>query len=185
MKKLLLITTVFFLTIQMSFSQEEKKKEDREIKFGVIASTSIHRFDNYYSFGDYTAKKGKRFDESSRYTLGFFLEKKVSNKFFIQSELLYSFGFESDFIEIPIILKYKFNKKFTFYSGVQLNHMLEPKNDYFKKTSFGFNAGVQYEFSKKWFLDVRYVHNFSQNLIPFDIMSDNQRSIRVGVGYRF
>jgi opacity protein-like surface antigen len=186
MKKLLLIAAVSLLTINALSSQEIESKESKELNFGLLAGTDFFNFSNSIAtYGDYSAKNGKHFSEIIRRYLGFYIEKPISDKFAIQSEFLYSFGTESDFIEMPVLIKYNINKRFTLYSGAQLNYMLEEKNDYFKRASIGLNAGLQYDFSENWFVETRYVHRFSQDKLNLGNAKNDIQQVRLGIGYRF
>ena len=186
MKKLLFITVLSLLTFSTVSSQEVDSIVNKKLNFGILAGADFYNFNNSIgTYGDFSSQNGKRFSEVIRRYLGVYVEKNISDKFSLQSELLYTFGTESDFIEIPILVKYNLNKRFTLYFGAQFNYMLEEKNDYFKRASAGLNAGVQYNFSKSWFVETRYVHRFSQDKLNLGNSKDNIKQVRLGVGYRF
>lgn len=192
MKKLLLITILTLLTFTTLSSQEiDKQKRTKEkFKFGVVGGLDLFNLGKQASIaGDFSTETNKIFSEQSKYYLGLFTEKKISEKFLIKAEVLYSFGTHSDFIEVPLFVKYKLNKKFDFYSGVQFNYMLEEKNEYFKRKSFGFNSGLQYSLSNKFFIDLRYVHKFSQQIepenYPIEFKKNSLKTFRLGIGYQF
>ena len=184
MKKILLITALSLFKITIISSQEIESIPKKSFQFGLITGVGFYNYDYPPSFYGYISDRNSSMSESSSYYLGFFTEKKLSNKFSAQGEFLYLFGPDSDFIQIPIFLKYKLSDKISFYSGVQFNYMLEEKNDVFNRAGLGFNAGVEYNFAKKWFLDLRYVHNLPQ-IKKYGNNENQIRQLRLGVGYRF
>ena len=136
MKRLLLITILTLLTFNTITGQEVDKKKNlkEKFRFGVVGGLDLFNLGNQAAIaGDFSmGSNNKIFSEQPKYYLGFFTEKKIAKNFLVRSEVLYSFGTHSDFIEVPLFVEYKLNKKFDFYSGIQFNFMLEEKNEYFK-----------------------------------------------------
>lgn len=193
MKRLLLITILTLLTFNTITSQEVDKKKNlkEKFRFGVVGGLDLFNLGNQAAIaGDFSmGSNNKIFSEQPKYYLGFFTEKKIAKNFLVRSEVLYSFGTHSDFIEVPLFVEYKLNKKFDFYSGIQFNFMLEEKNEYFKRESFGLNSGLQYNLSDNFFIDLRYVHKFSQQIepesYPLEFKKKSIKTFRLGIGYKF
>ena len=141
------------------------------------------------------------------YNVGGFAEIKMSEKFSIQPELLFSTqgaqvtsdGTEVDFIlsylNIPVMAKYYASPKFSIELGPQIGFLTSAKGkamgvsvdveDFFKSTDFGLNFGAGYDFTKKFSAGVRY--NLGLSNIAEDSGGDSvQNSVfSITIGYKF
>lgn len=117
--------------------------------------------------------------------LGGFVEIKVSEKFAIQPELLYSTqgtklnwetngttinSFKLAYINIPVMAKFYASKKFSLEAGPQIGFLTSAKvngtsggttvdvdaKKFYKSTDFGINFGASYEITKKLSIGLRY-----------------------------
>jgi len=120
------------------------------------------------------------------FQIGGFAEIKLSEKFAIQPELLYSAqggkesgeqdGFTADFthklgyINVPVMAKYYVAKSFSLEAGPQVGFLTSAKGkieaggeslevdtkDSFNSVDFGFNFGAGYDFTEKISAGLRY-----------------------------
>jgi opacity protein-like surface antigen len=120
------------------------------------------------------------------FQVGAFLEVKISDKFSIQPELLYSlqgssFDFKSGtidtkntlklaYINIPVMFKYYAAEKFSLEAGPQIGFLTSAEivteamgqsvtqdiKSSFKSVDFGLNIGAGYDFTEKISAGVRY-----------------------------
>jgi opacity protein-like surface antigen len=134
------------------------------------------------------------------FQVGGFAEFKVSEKFAVQPELMYSAqgasGEGSDsklgYLNIPVMAKYYVAKSFSLEAGPQIGFLLSAKEDgedfkdYLSSTDFGFNFGAGYDFTENLSAGLRYNLGLS-NIIDSE---DNDGSIKnsvfsVSLGYKF
>ena len=180
MKRLLQFMAIALIAFQTASAQQAKEEKERKFKFGMLASLHLHNFED----GNTIGFANKNLSEYSTVNFGGFVERSLSEKFSLRGELLYANAANSHLIEIPLILRYKLCDKIYFYAGGQLNYMLGERGSYFNKMGLGFNIGIEYNFSKNWFLDLRYVYKDSQQIV-FEDLPAHVQSIRLGIGYRF
>ncbi len=143
------------------------------------------------------------------FNVGAFTEIKISEKFSIQPELLYSTqgakvdsdGDNVDFIlsylNIPIMAKYYVSPKFSLEAGPQIGFLTSAKGkamgvsidvkDFFNSTDFGLNLGGGYDFTKNLSAGLRY--NLGLSNIAKTEAGDNTKSqnsvFSISVGYKF
>lgn len=177
MKKLF-ITCLLMLATLSVFSQDGNLQKEKKTVFGITGGFNQDFFTRSpYGFNGINISGG------------FFVERKLSEKFGLQLELLHTKTQGSGYntVEIPLLVKYKLTKRFSFYSGAQLN--LSYRDVYIddvysrKPGNLAFNIGIQYDISDKWYLFARYLHNTKKHTVSNETF--RMKSIRVGVGYRF
>lgn len=140
------------------------------------------------------------------FQVGGFAEIKLSEKFAVQPELLYStqgtkvdFGSEDlkynlDYLNIPVMAKYYVAEKFSLEAGPQIGFLLSAKakvedekediKDGLKSIDFGLNFGAGYDFTENLSAGVRY------NLGLSNINDEGDGEIKnsvfsLAVGYKF
>jgi len=110
------------------------------------------------------------------FQLGGFAEFKVSEKFAVQPELMYtSQGAKDDFatlslsyINIPVIAKYCVTEDISIQAGPQIGFLMSAKydgtdfKDSFKSMDYGLNIGAGYNLNEKMSLDLRYYIGLAQ-----------------------
>lgn len=136
----------------------------QEAKFGIKGGLNLANF------------KGDIEDGSSLLGLhiGGFVEIKISDKFVIQPEVLYSGqGSDSDegsfnltYINVPLMAKYYVADKFNLEAGPQIGFLTSAKikmdgnsidsKRLFNSTDFGINFGAGYDFTQKLSAGIRY-----------------------------
>ncbi|WP_294286038.1 hypothetical protein, partial [uncultured Chryseobacterium sp.] len=81
---------------------------------------------------------------------GFVVEKQISEKSYIQSNLLISFTDRVTFLELPIYYKYNFYKRFSLVIGSKLNCIpdSEESQPYYFRRRFGVSGdiGLNYKY---------------------------------------
>ncbi|RZJ55926.1 MAG: PorT family protein [Flavobacterium sp.] len=115
--------------------------------------------------------------------VGGFAEIKLTDKFAIQPELLFStqgakieetFFDESDeydtklnYLNIPVLAKFYVTEAFSVEAGPQLGVLLSAKSDgedvkdFYKSVDFGFNVGAGYNFTENLSVGLRYTIGLS------------------------
>ncbi|MDR7211350.1 porin family protein [Flavobacterium piscis] len=177
----------------------------QEVKFGVKGGLNIANFG-----GD---------AEDTKSLVGFhvggFAEIKLSDKFAIQPELLYSAqGAKEEYSElgetvevtqnlgylnIPVMAKYYVAKGFSLEAGPQIGFLLNAKfkaeyqgesedesnKDDFKSVDFGVNFGAGYDFTENLSVGLRYNLGLSNIYEDSGDYKLNNNVFSISVGYKF
>lgn len=141
------------------------------------------------------------------FNIGGFSEIKISDKFSIQPELLYSIqgakvdsegttvDFNLSYLNIPVMAKYYVSPKFNLEIGPQIGFLTSAKGktmgvsvdvkDFFKSTDFGLNFGAGYDFTSKFSAGIRY--NLGLSNIAEDSGGESVKNsvISISLGYKF
>lgn len=176
-----------------------------DVKLGAKAGINLSNF---------TASE---YDATTGFHIGVLAEVFLSEEFSIQPEILYStqgaegkadytdsdytWEYNFDYINIPILAKYYFAEGFSVHAGPQLGFLTkaESKEDYNgeKETfdikeyvnsfDFGINLGVGYELPMGVFFDVRYNLGLTKINKESDSEDDDLKNsvFQIGVGYKF
>lgn len=146
----------------------------QETKFGVKAGLNL------------TNLTGDVQDASSLvgFQIGGFAEIKLTDKFAIQPELLFStqgaknkftdfeegtyeYDTKLNYLNIPVLAKYYITEAFSVEAGPQIGVLLSAKEDgedakdYYKSVDFGFNVGAGYNFTENLSVGLRYTIGLS------------------------
>jgi long-subunit fatty acid transport protein len=145
------------------------------------------------------------------FQVGGFAEIKISEKFAIQPELVYSaqgakfeeefFGetFEFDlnlgYINVPVLAKYYVAEKFSLEAGPQVGFLISAKakgegesedvKEDFNTLDFGFNLGAGFDVSENINLSLRYTAGLSNIAKDSGDQKVGNNNIAFAVGYRF
>jgi len=148
MKKLLL--TAYAVCGLLSINAQEVKVG---IKGGVNFS-EINWVDSQNKF------------RTSDFNAGFMAEISISEKIFIQPELLYSgqggSSINLSYLNMPLIGKYYVTKGLSIEAGPQIGYLLSAKTgdrnikSSFNKFDFGANLGLGYKFNNRLNFGIRY-----------------------------
>jgi opacity protein-like surface antigen len=180
----------------------------QEVKFGVKGGLNIAT----QSYGGEDAPSPSSL---TGFHIGGLVEIKISDKFSIQPELLYSTqgskfsmtgystenSFKLSYINIPVMLKYFVAEKFSLEAGPQIGFLTSSKmevilsgitgskdaKEIFKTVDFGLNIGAGYDFTKKISVNARYNFGLS-NIAKNEDNSDisiKNGVFLVSVGYKF
>jgi len=140
--------------------------------------------------------------------VGAVAEFKLSDKFSIQPELLYSmqgakneflgeeYDLKLDYINLPIMAKFYVMEGLSLEAGPQVGFLMSAKaddedvKDGYKSVDFGINGGVGYELPMGLFFQARYyaglasVNEEVEEFEGLDIKSTNV-NLQLSVGYKF
>jgi hypothetical protein len=133
--------------------------------------------------------------------LGAFAEFKVSDKFAVQPELLYSMqgakyeggNINLNYINIPVMAKYFVTDAISINAGPQLGILMSATADGkdvkegYNTTDFGLNIGGGYNIGDNMMLDLRYNLGFSelQKDKPTGGDANKNAVIQLSFGYKF
>ncbi len=124
--------------------------------------------------------------------VSFFSDTELGYKLNLQNELLFSYTDDFHLIEIPVLLKYKFNNKWVVLLGPKLDYILDDDSAdsevgyKFRKLGFSLSIGTQYTISKRFFGELRYGHGFTKQIDDFvlELFNSKRRTIRLGIGFK-
>jgi opacity protein-like surface antigen len=164
-----------------------------QVKFGAKAALNV------------ATLNGDIEDASSLigFQIGGFAEIKVSEKFAVQPELMYSAqgtsGDDADinlnYLNIPVMAKFYVADAFSLEAGPQIGFLLSAKGDgedmkdFFNSTDFGLNLGAGYDFTENLTAGLRYNFGLSNAADFGDIFEEevsvNNAVLSVSLGYKF
>jgi hypothetical protein len=191
MKKLLLPLLCIGFTALTVQGQELKKDQRGSTTFGIKGGINQALINDSSTSADLG------------YYFGLFSETRLSKKWSLQNELLFTANTEVTsnpfnelnseetreltFFEVPVHLKYYITDKLSVFAGPKLSFLAAGQAD---NVGLAIDAGIQYDVSNKLFIEARYSQDlFTQNTV-FDGNSifgtDNSlNQVRLGVGYKF
>lgn len=173
MKKLLFVVSFIFLA-KFSFAQPS---------YGFRAAVN-------YSSLDF--KEAPMVDNEHRNGLafGFFAEYFMNDKFSIMPEIQYSAEggkeevLRANYIQAPIQLRMSLSDYFKVGIGPQIGLKTWSYEDNFRNLVFSGVAGIQYNISDSFFLDLRYNYGFTNVFDKdFDYNAKNQ-NFQFGIGLK-
>ncbi|RZT00147.1 porin family protein [Aquimarina brevivitae] len=186
MKKLLLVVIITVLGLTQSANAQEV---DFGVKFGLnVANLS-----------------GGDADRNNLFTVhaGIVTEFKISDKFSVQPELLFSrqgsevqdtYKIELEYMSFPLLAKYYLYEKLSVEAGPQFNFLAKdriksldrdiPGDDDTEASSFDFgvNIGFAYDITNHLFAQVRYNHGISTVIEDPDVRNN---VFQLSLGYKF
>jgi hypothetical protein len=187
MKKLLFVTVI---TVVLGLANVNAQ----ETKFGAKAGLN---------FAFITGDNAKNYDITSDFYFGAMAEIKISDKFFLQPELLYSVqGYNTNidsegfialnYLSIPLLAKYYITEKLSLEAGPQIGFLLSTKGgtkdykDLFKTTDFGVNFGISYKLNNGLNFSARYNLGLT-NINNIDGVPDKNRNrvFQLSISYFF
>jgi opacity protein-like surface antigen len=161
MKTIKLLLCIVLLGLSTINAQENMSSN---IKFGIKGGVNYSKF------------KGADTKNKIGFVVGFYAKKNVSDKFSLQSELLYSTlgaklkidnsKIKLNFISIPFVLRFHPMDKFSIEGGTKLGYLLSGKGNGFKKKNFkkidyGLVVGLGYQISDNMGIGIRYYRGLS------------------------
>ncbi|WP_106793891.1 porin family protein [Aquimarina sp. Aq78] len=184
MKKVVLITVIAALGLSNVNAQK--------IRLGAKGGLNLA-----FITGDNT----KNLDPITDFHFGAMAEIKVSNKFSLQPELIYSGqGYDTsidsegiialNYLNIPLIAKYYVTERLSLEAGPQIGFLLSTKGgtkdykDLFKTTDFGMNFGLGYKLDNGLYFSARYNLGLT-DINNIDGISDKNKNgvFQLSIGY--
>ena len=185
MKKLLLTAAAVFA---FGFANAQ------ETKFGVKAGLNM---------ADWSGDDAEGIDSKIAFHVGGFAEIKLTDKFALQPELLYSAQggkadggtYNVDYINIPVMAKFYVVDKFSIEAGPQVGFLVSAKakpdsgddvdiKDELKSTDFGFNLGAGFDFTENFSAGIRYNLGLA-DVVDVDSADIKNSVFSLSVGYKF
>ena len=175
MKNLLLLIAIWTFSFQC-FSQEEGL-------YGIRGGINISNldFDPDPTFSN-THRNGVAF--------GFFAEFNISDSYLIMPEIQFSAEgakekeLRLDYIQAPILLKYKITEKFHIGLGPLVGVKIHEEDDGFKNFAVSGVGGFEYMITNSIFMDARYIYGFTNRLDNESNMKARNTTIQIGVGVK-
>lgn len=165
------------------FSQNSKKTD-----FGIKGGVNLSHIVGIDSDGELTGYVG------TELYVSLFSDSKLTERWSIENEILFSYTDDYHFIEIPVHTKYNLFKKWYVFLGPKLDFILDNDNDYFERHIYRFKnfgisieSGIQYHLSKRGFVELRYSKGLTQqiNNLVLDINNAKRNTLRIGIGIKF
>ena len=205
MKKI--VFAVVLLSVFGISNAQEKSNKVSDVKFGAKGGINFAKL-----VGD-DASDEKTF---VGFNAGFFAEIPLTEKLVFQPEILYSAQgsksegiidgyyvdatFNFNYINIPLLLKYKITDKFSLEAGPYVGFLTNAKlkfkvrglgsdsldvKDIIKSTDFGLGLGMNYEFSDVIFANARYQAGLTE-IGDAEAGNGIKNSVfQLGLGFRF
>jgi len=96
------------------------------------------------------------------------LNTKITEKWSFQNELIFTRIDENQFVEIPILLKYSFTKRWSVFFGPKLDFNILNKYGIATNRSpnFGISSefGTHYNFDNHFFGEIKFDYNFTKKM---------------------
>jgi len=195
MKKIIL-SVVAVLAFGFTNAQDKKEvKNSHAVKFGIKGGAN-------YDWLASGSKFTNDFNPEVGYHAGLVAEFRLSDRFSIQPEALYSVHnftldgignadneIEISNIEVPVLGKYYFTKGLSLEVGPQVSYILTAKDngvdskDDYRSLNIAAVSGLAYDFNMGLFIQARYFYNFLD--FRYDSMGNNNYGIQGSLGYKF
>lgn len=196
MKKILLLAILFgFSTYGFSQDKEVSQVKDtvkvksnnsasKGIKYGIRGGLNISNLD----FEETTPFENKH--RNSIY-FGAFACINLSKTMSLVPELQFSAEganaepLHLDYIQVPILLRFKLNNKIHAGIGPQVGLKVHKEDDNAKNMAYSGVAGVEYRINYAMFVDARYTYGFANVFDDQASVSAKNRNVQIGIGYKF
>jgi hypothetical protein len=122
---------------------------------------------------------------------GFFADTRLTSKFNLGTELLFSFTESFHFIELPLHLKYTINEKWNAMAGPKLDFIADGSWDYqedkFKRFGVSAEIGSQYRLNQLFFVELKYANGLTPQINSrwMSFYDGRRNTIRLGLGLNF
>ncbi|MCL9806142.1 PorT family protein [Flavobacterium amniphilum] len=166
------------------------------MKFGAKAGLNM---------ADWYGDDAEGADSRTSFHVGGFAEFKVSDKFAVQPELLYSSQgakgegakINTDYINLPVMAKFYATDKLSIEAGPQIGFLMSAKlkpesgggsqdvKDQLKSTDFGVNFGLGYNFTDNISGNLRYNLGLSEVPDSADVSDVKNGVFSLSLGYSF
>lgn len=171
MRKLCFITLLIF-AISIAVAQETTDFSHRPTSFGIklgLDRTMLLTTEKTTGRTDFYA--------------GVFAETRLSKRIGIHYEMRYSKFKNNNFVEIPLLFKYYFNDNWNIFIGPRMDFLIDDResiNSFTPSAEFG----VQYNFSKHFFIEGTYSLSSENQIKIDDYLSGSRSNFRLGIGFK-
>ncbi|GAL61624.1 porin family protein [Algibacter lectus] len=175
MKKILLFTLLLSLSFY-GFSQD--------IKYGVRGGYNISNldFDEPYSIEN---KHRNSIYFGAFATISLNKTLSLMPEFQFSAEGAKEEVINLDYLQMPILLRYRISEKFHAGLGPQVGLKVHKYEDGIRNFAYSGVASVEYKINLMLFADIRYTYGFS-NIFDEQLgIGAKNRNIQLGVGYKF
>ena len=156
----------------------------QDVKYGVRGGLNISNLD----FEETPVLANKH--RNSVY-IGFFGDISLGKTVSLVPELQFSAEgarvevFQLDYIQAPILLKFRLSEKFRFAVGPQVGLKVDKVDDGARNMAYSGVAGLDYKLTHTLFADVRYTYGFVDVFDENLGISAKNSNIQLGIGYKF
>ena len=177
---------LFFLLLiaTLSFSVSAQEKEENPFK-NIQANFGVKGGLNFFS----GQNKSSDSELWTGFYAGLFGEFRLSEKWSLQPELLYTEQYGHHFLEVPVQIKYYITSKLSVMAGPKVDFLLDQSRDQERLRPVGISAtvGAQYDFSKRFFVHSSYSLGSTTQIIDDnpDNSSGTFNSFKFGLGFKF
>lgn len=153
-------------------------------KYGVRAGYNISNLD--YKDTPIDVNKHR-----NGFAIGFFGEFGLSKAVAIQPEIQFSSEgakkeeFQLDYVQLPVLFKFRLSEKFHFLAGPQAGVKVHKTLDGVKNFAYSGVGGLEFKISHTLFADVRYTYGFSNIFDDYVPAEAKNTNIQLAVGYKF
>ncbi|MDO7136212.1 porin family protein [Algibacter lectus] len=175
MKKILLFTLLLSLSFY-GFSQD--------IKYGVRGGYNISNldFDEPYSIEN---KHRNSIYFGAFATISLNKTLSLIPEFQFSAEGAKEEVINLDYLQMPILLRYRISEKFHAGLGPQVGLKVHKYEDGIRNFAYSGVASVEYKINLMLFADIRYTYGFSNIFDEHLGIGAKNRNIQLGVGYKF
>lgn len=199
MKSTLLFVFLFTLSF-FGFSQQDQPQQDENsnaeqqeqqpiggmqgIKFGVRGGFNISNLDFEGTPNEVNEHRNSLF-------IGFLTHIGLSRTIALIPELQFSAegankeALHLDYIQLPVMIQFRLSEKIKFGVGPQVGLNIPKVDDNLQNFAISGIAGLEYKINYVMFADLRYNYGFT-NIFDTDYgYSAKNRTVQIGVGYKF
>lgn len=114
----------------------------------------------------------------------FQFSKELFKRFHFQNTIDVSYDFNYNQIELPFLLRYQMDDKWSLFGGAQLNYF-KSRSPYFNVSGFNssLQVGTRIDFSRNKFGEIKYEYNLSKDYNPSS--NFKKGAIKFNFGYKF
>lgn len=156
----------------------------QDVKYGVRGGLNISNLD----FEDTPIMANKH---RNSFYIGFFGDISFTKTVSLVPELQFSAEgaklevFQLDYIQAPILLKFRLSEKFRFAVGPQVGLKVDKVDDGARNMAYSGVAGLDYKLTHTLFADIRYTYGFVDVFEENSGISAKNSNIQLGIGYKF
>ena len=176
---------ILFLCIGLGYGNAQK------VGFGMTGGYLQTSVVTKYQLREVVGKQEVKFTDSDNSVyLGVLVDIPFSDALAMQTEFLFlNDAFDSDFLKLPMSLKYFPVERFYLLGGPQLTYTLDEKREIFKKLNFGVGAGFGFDINESMFIQTRYNLQLNNYVKESDSRNGSASTrlnfLTFGFGYKF